>query len=105
MSEVAGRKVLNVGGVEFTVKELCVAEIRSMIASEVNGADRGVDLLGDFLLEGLRLRDLETMTTLKSEQIERMLPSQLEEVVEHCKSMNRLFFEMEARVSKRLQKP
>ncbi len=45
------------------------------------------------------------MTTLKSEQIERMLPSQLEEVVEHCKSMNRLFFEMEARVSKRLQKP
>lgn len=53
MSEVAGRKVLNVGGVEFTVKELCVAEIRSMIASEVNGADREVDLLGDFLLEGL----------------------------------------------------
>lgn len=97
MSEIAGRKVVQVAGLEFTVKELTVAEVRSMLKSL---DDQEVDVIGDFLLDGIRMRDLPVMTTLSEEQLEGFLPTQLEEVVKHCKEMNRTFFAMEDRLSK-----
>lgn len=105
MSEVAGRKVVEVGGVEFTVKELTVAEIRRMIGGDDGAASQELDTVGDFLIVGLRLRDLTYMSSLTIDQIEQFRPSQVEEAANHCKAMNRLFFEMEERLNKRLARP
>lgn len=98
MSEVSGRKVVTVGGHEFTVKELGVAEIRALLLSAETEDE--VDALGDFLFPEIRLRDLVAFTTLTAEQIEGMLPSQLEEVIRECKAMNRHFFDLGARMVK-----
>lgn len=103
MSEVAGRKVIKIGGVELTVKELCVSEIRALLCSAE--AENEDDALGDFLLQDLRLCDLMAFTTLTKDQVEQMLPSHLEEVLAECKAMNRHFFEMGARLAKRQAMP
>ncbi|WP_418338512.1 hypothetical protein [Pseudomonas citronellolis] len=96
MSEVAGRKVITVGGHEFTIKELGVAEIRALLLS--SETEDEVDALGDFLFPEIRLRDLMAFTTLTTEQVEKMLPSQLDEVIRECKAMNRHFFDLGARM-------
>lgn len=101
MSEIAGRKVVKVADVEFTVKELSVAEVRVMLKGL---DDQELDVVGDFLLQGVRLRDLQVMTSLTEHQVETFLPSQLEIVVQHCKEMNRTFFAMEDRLSKLREK-
>ncbi|MFZ5959853.1 hypothetical protein ACOXVJ_20320 [Pseudomonas knackmussii] len=98
MTQVAGRKVISVAGLEFTVKELTVAEIRALLMAVESEDD--VDSLGDFLFEEVRLRDLQEMTTLTKDQIDQMLPSQLAEVMGECKAMNCHFFALGERLSK-----
>lgn len=96
MSEVAGRKIIAVAGLEITVKELSVSEIRAMLAAEESLS--AVDVVGDFLFEEVRLHDLQSMTSLTKEQAEQLLPSQIEEVLKECKAMNRHFFAMGERL-------
>lgn len=97
MSEVAGRKVVSIAGLEFTIKELTVAEVRALILGD--GLESEVDVAGDFLFEEIRLRDLLAFTTLTKDQAEQMQPSQLAEVLDQCKAMNRHFFAMGERMS------
>ena len=101
MSEAAGRKVIQVGGVDVIVKELTVAEVRSLLNQDI--ADP--DLIGDFIMGDVRFSDLVRMTSLNGEQLENMLPSQIQEVLDTCKSVNRHFFALTARLSKAQAKP
>jgi len=98
MAELCGRKVVEVGGIELTVKELGVAEIRALLLSAETEDD--MDALGDLLFPDIRLRDLMLFTSLTVEQVEGMLPSQLEEVIRECKAMNRHFFDLGARMAR-----
>lgn len=98
MAEVAGRKVIEIGSVELTVKELSVAEIRALLVS--SETEDEIDPLGDFLFPDLRLRDLMEFTTLTKDQVEKMLPSQLDEARQECKAMNRHFFDLGERLAK-----
>lgn len=97
MSEVAGRKVVSIAGLEFTIKELTVAEVRALILDD--GLESEVDVAGDLLFEEIRLRDLLVFTSLTKEQVEQMLPSQVAEVLDQCKGMNRHFFALGERMS------
>ncbi|WP_074980446.1 hypothetical protein [Pseudomonas citronellolis] len=103
MSEVAGRKVVNISGKEFVVKELTVADIREMLRSV--SAEEDGDVLGDMLLPDIRLHDLSFYTTLTKDQIEEMLPSQLHDVAQECKAMNRHFFDLGERLINLQRKP
>lgn len=96
MGEVAGRKVIEIGAVELTVKELSVSEIRAMLVSAET--DDEIDPVGDFLFQDIRLRDLMEFTTLTKDQLDRMLPSQIEEAIQECKAMNRHFFDLGERL-------
>lgn len=101
MSEAAGRKLIQVGGHDVVVKELTVGDVRALL----NQGPEDVDVIGDFLFADLRLRDLVVMTSLAEEQLEALLPSQVQEIVEACRSMNRHFFELMARLNNLPAKP
>lgn len=101
MSEAAGRKVIQVGALDVIVKELTVSEVRALL----NQDPGDVDLVGDFIFSDVRLRDLTVMTSLTEHQLEDLLPSQIQEVIESCKGMNRHFFELMGRLSKAPARP
>ncbi|MDF3932150.1 hypothetical protein [Pseudomonas citronellolis] len=103
MSEVAGRKLIKVGDLDVVVKELTVAEVRQLLDQESSGDIP--DVIGDSLFPDLRLADIPLLTNLTSNQLESLLPSQVQAVIEACRGVNRHFFEMTARLSKVLARP
>ncbi|WP_440467118.1 hypothetical protein ACKI1H_29155 [Pseudomonas sp. YH-1] len=79
---------------------MTVAQVRQLMDTIT------ADLIGDSLLGGaLRLHDLAVMSSLTTEQIDGMTPSQLEELAKACREVNRHFFEMLGRLEKVLVKP
>ncbi|TLX65069.1 hypothetical protein DN820_01790 [Stutzerimonas nosocomialis] len=101
MSETAiGRSVIKeVAGRRVVCSELTVAQVRGLLQQGSAG-----DLVDELLLEDLRLADLPLFTGLVMEELERMLPSDLEVLVAGCKEANPSFFRMLAKLDS-LQKP
>lgn len=87
--------VIKVAGHEVVIRELTVNDVRGLIDT-----DPAFDLVGDTLLEDIRLRDMPVFTNLTEEQIGEMYPSDLKSVQEACKAKNPDFFGMVARVIK-----
>jgi len=94
MSELGKVVLKRVGDVEVVCREMAVGQLRSMIASSLEG-----DLVDDFLFEHVRLQDLVQMTNLTREQIDGFTPSSLRVVVEACKEANPDFFSMAGRLA------
>ncbi|HCP54594.1 MAG: hypothetical protein CMK72_01025 [Pseudomonadaceae bacterium] len=95
MVELGKTHLVKVGSLEIVCRELTVAAARNLLESKPAG-----DLVSDALFEEIRLGDLPAMTSLTSEQIEQMLPSDLALVVDGCKQANPAFFALLARVTK-----
>jgi hypothetical protein len=74
--------------------ELTVGQVRGLLQAKA-----GADLVDELLLEDVRLVDLPVFTGLPIEDIEQMLPSDLEQLVEGCKEANPSFFRMLAKVA------
>ena len=94
MSELSSSRVLNMDGREVIVRELTVAGVRQMLMPD--GTD---DVVGAALFEEVRLVDLQRMTSLSTEDVEALRPSQLRQVLDACREMNRDFFAMLARLA------
>lgn len=94
MSELSSSRVLNLDGREVIVRELTVSSVRQMLLPDSEG-----DMLGGSLFEEARLVDICLMTSLTSADIEALRPSQLRQVLEACKELNRDFFGMLARLA------
>lgn len=100
MTDASGCRLVPIGSMSVTVRELTVAQVRQLMDTVT------ADLIGDSLLGGaLRLHDLALMSSLTTEQIDEMTPSQLEELAKACREANRHFFEMLGRLEKVLVKP
>lgn len=100
MSEASGCRPVLIGGLHVIVREMTVAQVRQLMDTVT------ADTLGDALLGGaLRLHDLSVMSSITTEQIDDMTPSQLEELAQACREANRHFFEMLGRLEKLLVKP
>ncbi|TLP70814.1 hypothetical protein FEA48_23565 [Pseudomonas nitroreducens] len=84
------------GEVTVQVRELTVGEIRQMLRSMVEGGDG--DLVDYAVLDEVGLRELLLMTDLEPEVLEELAPSQLREVYEACREINKDFFALRARV-------
>ena len=99
MSELTASVVHEVNGKEVIFRELCVAEVRKVFTNESG------DTIGNALFDTLRVCDIPLFTSLTSEDIEQLRPSQLRVVVERCKAQNPDFFEMLARFRSDLARP
>lgn len=94
MSELSSSRVLNLDGREVIVRELTVAGVRQMLMP-----DTAEDVVGAALFEEVRLVDLQRMTSLSAEDVEALRPSELRQVLDACREMNRDFFAMLARLA------
>ncbi|WP_278439582.1 hypothetical protein [Pseudomonas oryzihabitans] len=94
MSELSSSRVLNLDGREVIVRELTVAGVRQMLMPDATD-----DVVGAALFEEVRLVDLQRMTSLSTEDVEALRPSQLRQVLDACREMNRDFFAMLARLA------
>jgi len=94
MSELSSSRVLNLDGREVIVRELTVAGVRQMLMPDAND-----DVVGAALFEEVRLVDWHRITSLSTEDIEALRPSQLRQVLDACREMNRDFFAMLARLA------
>ncbi len=94
MSELSSSRVLNLDGREVIVRELTVSGVRQMLMP-----DATEDVVGAALFEEVRLVDLQRMTSLSAEDVEVLRPSQLRQVLDACREMNRDFFAMLARLA------
>lgn len=98
MSGIGKSVTLAIGARKVVCSELTVAQVRQLLQQEVSG-----DLVDEALFTDIRLPDLPLFTELTAEQIDLMLPSELEEVVAGCKEANPAFFRMLAALSKQRQ--
>ncbi|RAU40163.1 hypothetical protein [Pseudomonas sp. RIT411] len=94
MSDLSSSRVLNLDGREIIVRELTVAGVRQMLMPDATD-----DVVGAALFEEVRLVDLQRMTSLSTEDVESLRPSQLRQVLDACREMNRDFFAMLARLA------
>lgn len=97
MSEgVVGKTVIKTlsNGQRVCCMELTVGQVRGLLQPRPVS-----DVLDELLLEDLRLPDLPLFTGLKVEELEQMLPSDLEQLAEGCKEANPSFFRMLAKVA------
>lgn len=93
MSEIGKSVIKSVSGKKIVCSELTVAQARKLLQSQ------GGDLVDELLLEDIRLIDLPLFTELTADEIDQMLPSDLELVVAGCKEANPTFFRMLAKLA------
>jgi hypothetical protein len=88
-------KVIQLGDHEITVRELAVWEVRNWIAS-LSGQE--VDLVDELLIDGVQLSAVRLMAGISKEDMEQMMPSELDKIVDAAKQVNHRFFTMVDRV-------
>ncbi|MDF3840485.1 hypothetical protein P3W55_02040 [Pseudomonas citronellolis] len=93
---MALKQTLDFDGLRVQVRELTVGEIRQLLKTMADGS--GGDLVDDMLLEEIGLAELQLMTNLEPEQLDDLAPSQLRQVYEACREVNKDFFDLRARV-------
>lgn len=80
---------------EVTVRELTVAEVRKWVNEATDSTlPANTDVVAANIMEDLGLYDIERMTDLKVSDMEQMTPSQIQIVVDACKKVNAIFFQM-----------
>ena len=88
-------KTVQIADREITVRELAVWEVRNWIAS-LSGQD--VDLVDELLIDGVQLSAVRLMSGISKEEMEQMMPSELDKIVDVAKQVNHRFFSMVDRV-------
>lgn len=88
-------KIVTIEGKDYTVRELSVLEIRNWIG----GLDeRAFDMVDELLIEGAQLSAIREMTGISAEQMDALLPSEVDLLVATAKEVNPRFFSMVTRV-------
>ena len=91
-------KTIEVGDQAVHVKEITVAELRQWWA-EVQAGAGGGDAVDGALFADLSLTDLARMTSLTSEVIDTLAPSEIRLVIDACREVNPDFFAMQERLA------
>lgn len=91
---------------EITVNELTVAQVRELINEAAGGES---DVVNATLIEGVDFNQLLKMTDLTANELDAMTPSQIQQVADAAKKVNRHFFTLWGRImaiaSQTLSKP
>ena len=99
VASITNSKELQLGNTSVTVRELTVLQVRNWLAEVVQPSVQS-DIVDQALFGDCALSDLQRMTSLSSEQIDQLRPSQLREVIALCKELNPDFFGFMARLVK-----
>lgn len=89
-------KVLVIGELRVTVRELTVGEVRVMFKRMAEM--QNPDPVDETLLEEISLVDLKLMTDLPDNLADDLTPSQLRQIYETCREVNPDFFALRERV-------
>lgn len=95
MSTSSAAKVMKVGDLSVTVREITLGEARSWVKAMAATEAETIDLL---FFEDFSIPDLRLMTDLTAESIDSMSASQLREVYAAAKDLNADFFGFRARL-------
>ena len=95
---MAATKVVELAGVQVTVRELTVAEVRTWLAEIEAGV--AVDPLGSMVFEDCSLDDLVRMSDATAEGMEALTYGELLPLRDACKALNPHFFRVRAAVQK-----
>ncbi|MGQ7957686.1 hypothetical protein ACUTAF_08215 [Pseudomonas sp. SP16.1] len=93
MNNSAGKAITEIDGKDFIVKELTVAQLRSLIGSRTE-----YEVLRCELYEDVYLHELPAFVDAELEDLEQLRPSQLDVLIAKVKEMNPRFFQMLARL-------
>lgn len=89
-------KTLQLGDLSVTVRELTVGEVRVWMKRMAE--DTSADPVNAMLVEEISLDDLVLMSSLEPEQLDELTPTQLRQVYDACREVNRDFFGLRERV-------
>lgn len=79
-------------------RELDVSEIRAHLA-RVGNPDE-LDAVGVLLFDGIAFDDLTAMSDVTADDLNRLAPSEIRQIIEACREVNADFFGMRARLQK-----
>ena len=96
---ITNSKEILLGSISVTVRELTVSQVRNWLSAMVQPSGQH-DIVDQAFFDDCALSDLQRMTSLSSEQIDQLRPSQLREVIALCKELNPDFFGFMARLVK-----
>lgn len=86
------RQVTLPGGLQVTVRELTVAEVRDWVTDSAAAGVR--DPIHALALEGLGLDELARMISCPAAELEAFTPSELAELLAEAKALNPHFFRL-----------
>ena len=90
---MALNQTIKIAGIQVDVRELTVAEVRNwLVGAAADLADN--DVVGQLLFDDCTVSDLTKMSSLTARQVNKLTPSELNEVREGCKAVNPHFFEL-----------
>lgn len=91
-------QIVDLGDIKVEVRELTVGEVRGLY-NQTLPEEAVNDMVAAWLLP-MSMHELAAMTSLTVADMDNLLPSQVEEVIEVCKQVNRHFFTMGDRMNK-----
>jgi hypothetical protein len=98
MSRLTKDVQVDVLGRRVTARELDVSEIRAHLAGA--GAAAEVDAVGVLLFDGISFADLTAMSDVTLDELGRLAPSEIKDIIAACREVNADFFAMMARLAK-----
>lgn len=80
------------------VRELTVGEVRQWLADLDAAAEAEVDVVGEFMADGISFAELERFTDLAPAELDTLTESDVVKVVEAVKKLNPGFFRLRGRL-------
>lgn len=92
-------KTIEIAGREIRIRELTTQEIRDWMRRVERGDAPEGDPIGHLLFDDFTLFDLQAMTDMAMEDLLPFTPSELEEINQSCREVNRAFFLLRDRMT------
>ena len=99
MSRLTRDVQVDVLGRRITARELDVSEVRAHLAG-AGAAAAEVDAVGVLLFDGISFADLTAMSDVTLDELGRLAPSEIKDIISACREVNADFFAMMARLAK-----
>ena len=94
---MAAKRIVEVGSLAITVRELFFEEVRDWLVVAESGATD--DAILALAFDECSLSDIAYMSDVKAVQLEKFAPSELGELVNVCKELNPHFFRVRTALS------
>lgn len=91
-------KTVEIGGRKVRIRELTVQEVRDWLRIVERG-DVGKNPALALLLEDFTLFDLQSMTDVQEAELLRFTPTELAQINQYCREVNRAFFLLRDRMT------